>query len=89
MLVMEHAPRGSLRSLLASPAAMTELQTHGGAAQRVRMLLDVARGMAYLHALSPPVVHGDLTSMNILVGRFAVRFLLPASHCFSPASCSL
>ena len=31
-----------------------------------RMTLDIARGMTYLHNLSPPILHRDLKSANIL-----------------------
>ncbi len=31
------------------------------------MLVDVARGMRFLHAADPPLIHGDLKSRNILV----------------------
>ena len=31
-----------------------------------RMALDIARGVAYLHNLSPPILHRDLKSANIL-----------------------
>ena len=31
--------------------------------------LDVAKGMTYLHAHSPPILHRDLKSLNILVDQ--------------------
>ena len=31
------------------------------------MLVDVARGMRFLHAAAPPLLHGDLKARNILV----------------------
>jgi len=34
----------------------------------MRMLADCARGMAYLHACEPPIIHRDLKSQNLLVG---------------------
>ncbi|KAJ3504953.1 hypothetical protein NMY22_g17751 [Coprinellus aureogranulatus] len=34
---------------------------------RLGMIRDVADGLAYLHTLEPPVVHGDLKGCNILV----------------------
>eukprot|EP01006_Ploeotia_vitrea_P054087 TRINITY_DN67848_c7_g3_i1.p1 TRINITY_DN67848_c7_g3~~TRINITY_DN67848_c7_g3_i1.p1 ORF type:complete len:502 (-),score=3.39 TRINITY_DN67848_c7_g3_i1:477-1982(-) len=37
---------------------------------RMRWSRDIARGMNYLHTLSPPVVHRDLKSLNILVNDY-------------------
>ncbi|KAG8986232.1 hypothetical protein FRB90_004146, partial [Tulasnella sp. 427] len=34
---------------------------------RVKLLLDAAEGLAYLHGLNPPVCHGDIKSANVLV----------------------
>lgn len=34
----------------------------------LRMALDAARGMAFLHSASPPLLHRDLKSGNLLVG---------------------
>ncbi|KAF9004231.1 hypothetical protein BDQ17DRAFT_1305004 [Cyathus striatus] len=34
---------------------------------RLSLLLDVARGVEYLHNLRPPVIHGDLKGNNILI----------------------
>jgi serine/threonine protein kinase len=36
--------------------------------QKVSILLQVASGLAYLHQLDPPAVHGNLTASNILIG---------------------
>ncbi|KAG8960283.1 hypothetical protein FRC05_007025 [Tulasnella sp. 425] len=42
--------------------------------QRVSLLYDIANGLEYLHGQKPPICHGNLTSLNILVneGNYAV-----------------
>ncbi|KIO18574.1 hypothetical protein M407DRAFT_31767 [Tulasnella calospora MUT 4182] len=35
--------------------------------ERVSLILDVAQGIKYLHNLNPPICHGDLKSLNVLV----------------------
>jgi len=37
-------------------------------ATRLRLCLNAAQGLAFLHALDPPIVHERLTSHNLLVG---------------------
>jgi len=34
---------------------------------RLKIAKDIAKGMAFLHGLTPPVIHSDLKSPNILV----------------------
>ncbi len=37
-------------------------------------ILDIVQGCRFLHAADPPVVHGDLKSMNVLVdSRFRAK----------------
>lgn len=46
--------------------------------KRVRMALDAASGMTFLHSLEPPIVHRDLKSMNLLVTQSTFKSdLLP------------
>ena len=37
--------------------------------QRVKFAKDIAEGMAYLHAVSPPIIHRDLKSLNLLLAE--------------------
>ncbi|XP_042029286.1 serine/threonine-protein kinase CTR1 isoform X3 [Salvia splendens] len=65
-IVTEYLPRsGSLFRLIHRPAAGEILDQR----RRLRMALDVAKGINYLHRLSPPIVHWDLKSPNLLVDR--------------------
>lgn len=61
-IVLEFMPRGSLYTIMRQSA---------GRAADVKLAravaLSVARGMAYLHSRTPPILHLDLKSPNILV----------------------
>ncbi|XP_052152016.1 serine/threonine-protein kinase CTR1-like isoform X1 [Oryza glaberrima] len=64
-IVTEYLPRGSLFRLInkASAGEMLDLR------RRLRMALDVAKGINYLHCLNPPIVHWDLKTPNMLVDK--------------------
>ncbi|XP_021679475.2 serine/threonine-protein kinase CTR1 isoform X2 [Hevea brasiliensis] len=64
-IVTEYLPRGSLYRLIHRPAAGEMLDQR----RRLRMALDVAKGINYLHCLNPPIVHWDLKSPNLLVDK--------------------
>ncbi|XP_011074274.1 serine/threonine-protein kinase CTR1 isoform X1 [Sesamum indicum] len=64
-IVTEYLPRGSLFRLIHRPAAGEILDQR----RRLRMALDVAKGVNYLHRLTPPIVHWDLKSPNLLVDK--------------------
>ncbi|KAF5739791.1 serine/threonine-protein kinase CTR1 isoform X3 [Tripterygium wilfordii] len=64
-IVTEYLPRGSLYRLIHRPAAGEVLDQR----RRLRMALDVAKGINYLHCLNPPIVHWDLKSPNLLVDK--------------------
>lgn len=60
--VMEYMPRHSLHNVLhAQPRTKLEWRLV------VKMALDAARGMNYLHSSHPSIVHRDLKSHNLLV----------------------
>ncbi|KDO28108.1 TKL/DRK protein kinase [Saprolegnia parasitica CBS 223.65] len=60
-MVTEQLARGDLATLLQSPDVSLSPEAS------VRMMLDVARGMTYLHAHTPQVLHRDLKCANIHV----------------------
>ncbi|KAK2664648.1 hypothetical protein Ddye_003222 [Dipteronia dyeriana] len=62
-IVTEFLPRGSLFKTLHKNNQALDIR------RRLRMALDVARGMNYLHRRNPPIVHRDLKSSNLLVDR--------------------
>ncbi|MCL7037285.1 hypothetical protein MKW94_005599 [Papaver nudicaule] len=62
-IVTEYLPRGSLYRILHRPNCQIDEQ------QRIKMALDVARGMNCLHTSVPTVVHRDLKSPNLLVDK--------------------
>ncbi|CAL1395484.1 unnamed protein product [Linum trigynum] len=64
-IVTEYLPRGSLYRLIHRPAAGEVLDQR----RRLRIALDVAKGVNYLHSLTPPIVHWDLKSPNLLVDK--------------------
>ncbi|XP_027361564.1 probable serine/threonine-protein kinase DDB_G0271682 [Abrus precatorius] len=61
-IVTELLPRGSLFKTLHNNQTID-------IRRRLRMALDVARGMNYLHHRNPPIVHRDLKSSNLLVDK--------------------
>ncbi|CBI19282.3 hypothetical protein VitviT2T_027333 [Vitis vinifera] len=64
-IVTEYLPRGSLYRLIHRPTSAEILDQR----RRLRMALDVAKGINYLHCLKPPIVHWDLKSPNLLVDK--------------------
>ncbi|CAK9141839.1 unnamed protein product [Ilex paraguariensis] len=62
-IVTEFLPRGSLFKTLHKNNQSLDIR------RRLRMALDVARGMNYLHHRNPPIVHRDLKSSNLLVDK--------------------
>lgn len=61
LLVMECMGNGSLRDLLSNPSFPLDPEV------TLPMLRDILQGTRFLHAASPPILHGDLKAANILV----------------------
>ncbi|RID64322.1 hypothetical protein BRARA_E03266 [Brassica rapa] len=62
-IVSEFLPRGSLFRLLQRNTSKLDWS------RRINMAMDIARGMNYLHHCSPPIIHRDLKSSNLLVDK--------------------
>ncbi|KAL1834579.1 hypothetical protein ACET3Z_004230 [Daucus carota] len=62
-ILTEFLPRGSLFKLLHRPNIQLDEK------RRLRMALDVAKGMNYLHTSNPMIVHRDLKTLNLLVDK--------------------
>eukprot|EP00002_Diphylleia_rotans_P030967 TRINITY_DN640_c0_g1_i7.p1 TRINITY_DN640_c0_g1~~TRINITY_DN640_c0_g1_i7.p1 ORF type:complete len:2512 (+),score=542.25 TRINITY_DN640_c0_g1_i7:107-7642(+) len=59
-LVSELMEHGSLFDVLHDSKKVIPLQL------RIRFMLDIVKGMKYLHSSNPPILHRDLKSLNIL-----------------------
>lgn len=65
---MEHMQMGSLYDLLHNDSMILEGEL------LLPILQDIARGIRFLHAASPQIIHGDLKSANVLVdNRFKAK----------------
>jgi tRNA A-37 threonylcarbamoyl transferase component Bud32 len=60
-IVSEYLPRGSLYKILHRPSCQIDEK------RRIKMAIDVAKGMNCLHSSVPTIVHRDLKSPNLLV----------------------
>ena len=60
VLLMEYLP-SNLDSLLENRSVTLTKP------MKLSILQDVARGLSYLHAMTPPVIHRDLTARNVLL----------------------
>ncbi|KAG9003061.1 hypothetical protein FRB90_011257 [Tulasnella sp. 427] len=59
-IIMPWEPNGNLADFLASG--------DWAIPERLSLIQDMFGGVEYLHTRTPPIIHGDLKSMNILVG---------------------
>ncbi|KAK4744239.1 hypothetical protein SAY87_010551 [Trapa incisa] len=62
-IITEYLPRGSLYRIIHRPHCQIDEK------RRIKMALDVARGMNCLHTSNPTIVHRDLKSPNLLVDK--------------------
>ena len=67
-IVTEYLARGSMYRLLHHTQISLEFR------RRLKMAIDISKGMAYLHSNKPAIVHRDLKSPNLLVDEnFTVK----------------
>lgn len=59
-VITKYIPKGDLRSLLSKHNDLDW-------GIRISIAKGIARGMAYLHGMQPPIVHRDLKGLNILI----------------------
>lgn len=62
-MVTEYCERGNLQSII------RDKRQKLSAKKTTRLALDAARGMLYLHKSTPPILHRDYKSANLLVDR--------------------
>lgn len=63
MIVTDYLAKGDLEDMLLNKNISLSMVT------RMRMALDVAHGMNWLHCSNPPIIHRDLKTKNLLVGE--------------------
>lgn len=64
-IVMEYIENGNLEVMLLSDADKHPVIQQWDC--RIKIALDIAKGMDYLHGLPTPIIHRDLKTANILV----------------------
>lgn len=64
-LVTEFCENGNLFDFLHTHTKKTNLTNK----DRLRIALEIAKGVNYLHSFNPPVLHRDLKSLNILLDK--------------------
>lgn len=61
LIVVEFMPNGTLHDLLHVSSSTPSWN------RRLRLAIQIAKSVAYLHSLSPPVIHRDVKSSNVLI----------------------
>jgi serine/threonine protein kinase len=61
LIVMEYIPNGTLYEWI------SDKKRNLSWPQRIRIAIDVALGLRFLHSASPPLIHRDMKSPNVMV----------------------
>ena len=79
----EYLARGSMYRLLHHTTVQLEYR------RKLKMGIDVSKGMAYLHSATPAIVHRDLKSPNLLVDENFTGAVLskPSVHTLCARAC--
>jgi len=62
-IVTEYMENGSLRQFIEHAEVLFQTKPF----LRIRICFDMVKGMCYLHGMRPAIIHGDLTSNNVLL----------------------
>ncbi|EIW83555.1 kinase-like protein [Coniophora puteana RWD-64-598 SS2] len=65
--VFKESDRINLVSPLMRNGCLTSYLKENPQANRFRLMLDIVRGLEYLHTMKPTIVHGDMKGENILI----------------------
>ncbi|KAG9019710.1 hypothetical protein FRB90_010980 [Tulasnella sp. 427] len=60
MLVSPWCNHGSLSSYISENPSLTDVN-------KIKLIKDAACGLAYLHSLQPPIIHGDIKPDNVII----------------------
>eukprot|EP01088_Endostelium_zonatum_P013967 TRINITY_DN2897_c0_g1_i1.p1 TRINITY_DN2897_c0_g1~~TRINITY_DN2897_c0_g1_i1.p1 ORF type:complete len:962 (-),score=214.78 TRINITY_DN2897_c0_g1_i1:440-3199(-) len=71
LLVQEYCERGNLKQFLNSEEGKTLSWE-----DKVKLTLDIARGLQYLHEFTPAILHRDLKDLNVLITHTGKNYTL-------------
>ena len=88
-IVMEYVENGDLEEMLMSETG-EHREVIGQWSCRLKMSLEIAKGMNFLHSLNPPVIHRDLKTSNVLVDHnYSCKVSIHERLCCAESSLSL
>ncbi|KAF9511657.1 hypothetical protein BS47DRAFT_1143588 [Hydnum rufescens UP504] len=73
-----HGP-GMVSPFFAEGTALQFLKKYPDANREV-LCLDVARGLQYLHSQKPPIIHGDIKGINVLISPMAMPVCVTSDY---------